>query len=118
MQVKERITRDALALGVQKPPFVSCRVTQVYDTGACVYFYFGIINRGLADPVATFEAIESGAREEVIAQGGSISHHHGVGKHRKKWLPETISDTGMHILKAVKTAVDPSNVFGAGNLLP
>eukprot|EP00947_MAST-08B_sp_MAST-8B-sp1_P002420 g2420.t1 len=94
------------------------RKHQVYDTGACVYFYFGIINRGLADPVATFEAIESGAREEVIAQGGSISHHHGVGKHRKKWLPETISDTGMHILKAVKTAVDPSNVFGAGNLLP
>ena len=35
-----------------------CRVTQVYDSGACVYFYFGFNYRGLADPLGVYEAIE------------------------------------------------------------
>jgi alkyldihydroxyacetonephosphate synthase len=46
-----------------------------------------------------------------------LSHHHGVGKIRKKWLRESIGDTGIMALKAVKDAWDPNNVMGCGNLL-
>jgi hypothetical protein len=44
---KERIITSAKSKGVKVKPFVSCRVTQTYDTGACIYFYFGIVWDGL-----------------------------------------------------------------------
>ena len=58
-------------------PFVSFRVTQVYDIGAAVYVYFGFLYRGLEDPVGAYSEIEDAARDEVMKNGGSISHHHG-----------------------------------------
>ena len=57
--------------------FLWYRVTQTYDAGACVYFYFGINYRGLPNPVQTYDEVEACAREEILANGGSISHHHG-----------------------------------------
>lgn len=61
-------------------PFVSCRVTQLYDAGACVYFYMGFIFKGLDDPVDIYSKVEAEARDEILACGGSLSHHHGVGE--------------------------------------
>ncbi|CAI5762215.1 alkyldihydroxyacetonephosphate synthase, peroxisomal [Podarcis lilfordi] len=115
--VKERIVREGKERGVQFPPFVSCRVTQTYDAGACVYFYLGFNYRGLSDPVHVYEEIEMSARDEILANGGSLSHHHGVGKLRKQWLKESISDVGYGMLKSVKQFVDPNNIFGNRNLL-
>lgn len=59
------------------------RVTQVYDTGAAVYIYFGFLYFGLKDPVQAYTDIENAARDEILKCGGCISHHHGVGKLRK-----------------------------------
>ena len=105
-------------LGVAHAPFVSCRVTQTYHSGACVYFYYGFVYEGLEDPLAAFHAVEIAARDEVIANGGSISHHHGVGKVRKRWLAQTVTDIGVDMIRAVKERVDPENVFGSNNILP
>lgn len=60
--------------------------------------------------------VESEARDEVIRCGGSISHHHGVGKLRKRWMKQTVSPTGMELLKGLKQTMDPKNVFGNQNL--
>lgn len=115
--VKDTIVRECRSHGVSLPPLASCRVTQSYDSGACVYFYFAFNYSGVADPVHTYEEIEAAAREEILACGGSISHHHGVGKIRKRWLERTISSTGMRMLRAVKDSVDPKNIFANGNLM-
>jgi alkyldihydroxyacetonephosphate synthase len=115
--VKDRIRRTAEKEGVQGTPFVSCRVTQTYDTGACVYFYFGFLWTGLKDPLHTFSVIEHEAREEILKLGGSLSHHHGVGKLRKAWMPRTVSDVGIHVLRGIKNTVDPRNVFASGNII-
>lgn len=40
-----------------------------------------------------------------------------VGKLRKKWLPQTVSDVGLTAMKAIKEELDPKNVFANGNLL-
>ncbi|XP_005300517.1 alkyldihydroxyacetonephosphate synthase, peroxisomal isoform X3 [Trachemys scripta elegans] len=92
-------------------------VTQTYDAGACVYFYFAFNYRGISDPIHVYEQIETAAREEILANGGSLSHHHGVGKLRKQWMKESISDVGLGMLKSVKEYVDPNNIFGNRNLL-
>ncbi|KAK7810527.1 hypothetical protein U0070_006914, partial [Myodes glareolus] len=53
------------------------RVTQTYDAGACIYFYFAFNYRGISDPLTVFEQTEAAARDEILANGGSLSHHHG-----------------------------------------
>lgn len=115
--VKETLVRKCAELGVKHPPLATCRVTQTYDAGACVYFYFGFVYYGLANPLETYDEVETAARDEVLANGGSLSHHHGVGKLRKKWLPQTVSNVGIEMLRSVKKAIDPQNIFGNGNLL-
>ncbi|XP_075685625.1 alkyldihydroxyacetonephosphate synthase, peroxisomal isoform X1 [Rhinoderma darwinii] len=115
--VKERIVQECKERGVQFPPLSTCRVTQTYDAGACVYFYFAFNYRGISDPVHVYEEIEFAAREEILANGGSLSHHHGVGKLRKQWLKDSISHVGIGMLQSVKNFVDPNNIFGNRNLL-
>ncbi|KAJ8012732.1 hypothetical protein DPEC_G00045940 [Dallia pectoralis] len=115
--VKERIVRECKERGVQFQPLTSCRVTQTYDAGACIYFYFAFNYRGLAEPVHTYEQVERAARDEILANGGSLSHHHGVGKLRKEWMKESVSNVGLGMLRSVKDYVDPDNIFGNRNLL-
>jgi len=52
-----------------------------------------------------------------MKHGGSISHHHGVGKLRKKFLVNSIGETGVAMLKGLKQTVDPQNIFATGNLV-
>ena len=115
---KDRIRRECKKLNTKFDPLVSCRVTQTYDAGACVYFYMAFSAQGIADPVQACDDVESAARDEVIASGGSLSHHHGVGKLRKRWVVETLSSPGVEMIKAVKQHIDPNNIFGCQNLIP
>lgn len=96
---------------------ISCRVTQTYDAGAAVYFYFGFNYAGIDDPVHAYEHIENCARDEILACGGSLSHHHGVGKLRSRWYSQSVGKVGVELYKAVKSDLDPKNIFAAGNLL-
>eukprot|EP01083_Nonionella_stella_P117036 348241_1 len=106
--VKEQIRKSCKEKGVRKDPFVSCRVTQTYDSGACVYFYFGFVYEGLDDPIGTYSAIEHEARECVLENHGSLSHHHGVGKLRKHWMAQAVSPIGLEMIKSVKKTLDPT----------
>lgn len=117
-KTKERIYRDHKALGFPGRPFVTCRVTQVYDTGACIYFYLGTSYKGVQNPTEVFKELENAARDEILRCGGSLSHHHGIGKLRQHFLPEIMSDTMLEWNRLVKEAVDPQNIFGIGNLYP
>lgn len=96
---------------------ISCRITQTYDSGCCVYFYlaFNWINQ--KDPVTTFEHLETLAREEILKSGGSVSHHHGVGKIRSKFYTSQVSNFGSNLYRVVKQYIDPQNTFGVGNIL-
>jgi alkyldihydroxyacetonephosphate synthase len=94
-------------------PFVSCRVTQIYETGCCIYFYMAFYAKGVADAVGSYHEIESVARKEVIAAGGSISHHHGVGKLRLPFVNDIMSPAMQAWREQMKFALDPQGVFAA-----
>jgi len=115
-KVKKKIKDCCLTLGVSAPPFVCCRITQLYDTGCAVYFYFAMNYKGLKDPVKAYLEIEEEARIEILRLGGSISHHHGIGKLRAQFLPQVITPAHAKVLKAVKNELDPRNVFAARNM--
>jgi alkyldihydroxyacetonephosphate synthase len=72
----------------ERSMWCSFRVTQLYETGAAVYIYFSINyeNMPLEQVSDVYEEIEARTRDEVFRQGGCISHHHGVGKLRKRFM--------------------------------
>lgn len=59
---------------------------------------------------------KSAARGEIIACGGSLSHHHGIGKIRKRWLPTTIGILGVSVMRSLRKELDPEHLFDSGNL--
>ena len=113
--VKRRLYEEYAARNLPGRPFVTCRVTQVYQTGVCVYFYFGFYHRGIAEPAQLYAELERCARDEILKSGGSLSHHHGVGKIRRSFLPRIMSEAALEWSQEVKRAIDPSNIFGIAN---
>ncbi|NXQ33005.1 ADAS protein, partial [Alaudala cheleensis] len=67
--VKERIVRECKEKGVQFAPLSTCRVTQTYDAGACVYFYFAFNYRGISDPIHVYEQIEVMYKGTIVRGG-------------------------------------------------
>jgi len=114
-RVRRRVEREHAARGLPGKVFFTGRITQVYPTGVAMYFYLGFYAKGVPDPVASYGALEHAAREEILAAGGSLSHHHGVGKIRQDFLGDIHSEAALALSRHVKAAIDPDNLFGAGN---
>ena len=113
--VKRRLTDEYKRRGLPGNAYVTARVTQTYRTGVCIYFYFGFYYKGIPNPHEVYLELENIARDEILKSGGSLSHHHGVGKLRRAFLPRIMSDTALEWKRELKKSLDPMNVFGAGN---
>lgn len=96
-------------------PFIGCRVTQLYHEGACVYFYFCMNFAGVQNASSVYSEIEHAARAAILTNGGSLSHHHGIGKLRSSFLPTIDSEPFRGVVHKLKHAIDPDNIFGARN---
>jgi alkyldihydroxyacetonephosphate synthase len=114
--VKQRLRDEHARRGLPGRAFVSCRITQLYATGVCIYFYFAFPHDGVEHPSAVYAELERAARDEVLRCGGSLSHHHGVGKLRRRFLSRIMSPPALVWTRSVKSALDPGNLFAAGNL--
>ncbi len=113
--VEQKAAELHKAYGLPGKPYVSPRITQLYHTGVCVYFTHGFSGKGVDNPDRIFSKIEHELRETILANGGSLSHHHGIGKLRKDFMPGTLSETSIELLREVKQAHDPQNIFGIRN---
>jgi alkyldihydroxyacetonephosphate synthase len=96
-------------------------VTQIYETGAAVYVYFGYNYAYGGIPkdkvVEMYEEIENECRDEVLKQGGSLSHHHGIGKIRKRFMKRIMPGTAIDFMQDVKKSLDPKNIFAINNTI-
>lgn len=113
--VKRVLREEYTKRGLPGKPFVTSRITQVYRTGVAIYFYFGFYHKGVENPSKVYLELENIARNEILRLGGSLSHHHGVGKIREAYLPIIMSETAIKWKSDIKHSLDPQNVFGAGN---
>jgi alkyldihydroxyacetonephosphate synthase len=116
--VERRLIQEYENRNLPGRPFVTARATQIYRTGVCIYFYFGFYYKGISNPHEIFLELEAAARDEILKSGGSLSHHHGVGKLRRAYLPRIMSETALEWKRQLKKSLDPTNVFGAGNQDP
>ena len=96
-------------------PFFTSRISKIYHTGVCMYNTIAMSFEGIENPEDVFTSIEHKMRENFIQNGGSISHHHGVGKLRKDFMQDTISESSIEMVRGIKQAQDPKNVFGVRN---
>jgi alkyldihydroxyacetonephosphate synthase len=102
-------------LGFPGRPFTTPRLTQMYHSGVCIYFTHGLYHRGIEGGDEKFAEMERNIRAAIMDAGGSISHHHGVGKLRKYFVDRVASPETVAAVKSLKQAVDPRNVFAVGN---
>lgn len=95
---------------------VMAHVSHSYPDGASLYFTF-VFPRQLDREVEQWQAIKRAASDTIEMNGGTISHHHGVGADHVPWLGEEKGEIGMSILKATKREMDPKGVMNPGKLL-
>lgn len=114
-RVKQVLTEEFKRRGLPGNPVIISRITQVYRTGVAIYFYFGFYYKGIPNPSEVYVELENIARAEILRLGGSLSHHHGIGKIRQEFLPEIMSETALKWKQEIKNSLDPNNIFGAGN---
>ena len=91
-------------------------MTHVYPDGPAPYFtVLAPARRG--DELAQWEAMKRAASDAIIAAGGTITHHHAVGRDHRDWYDEQRPDLFAAALRAAKSAVDPGGVLNPGVLV-
>lgn len=97
-------------------PRVSCRLTHVYPDGAAPYFTV-IAPAIRGGELEQWDEIKAAASEAIIANGGTITHHHAVGRDHRPWYDQQRPDLFAAALTAAKKEIDPDNILNPGVLL-
>ncbi len=95
---------------------VSCRFTHVYTDGPAPYFTFEGMGR-LGAELEMYAEIKQAASDAIMAAGGTITHHHAVGRLHRPWYDQQRPDLFAQALKAVKKSLDPNGVLNPGLLI-
>jgi alkyldihydroxyacetonephosphate synthase len=92
----------------------SCHLSHSYLDGACLYFTFAATPP--PDEVeATYVALWDAGQRAVLAAGGNLSHHHGIGLNRARFMAASMGSS-LAVLQAVKDALDPAGILNPGKL--
>lgn len=95
---------------------VTCRLTHVYSDGCAPYFtVLAPARRG--SEVAQWDEVKAAASDALAAAGGTITHHHAVGRDHRPWYDRQRPDPFAAALAGAKDAVDPRGVLNPGVLL-
>jgi alkyldihydroxyacetonephosphate synthase len=99
------------------PGLVFCHLSHAYADGASLYFTFISRARRGAE-VEQWREVKRAASEAIVATGGTITHHHAVGRDHVPYMKAEVGETGIDALRAVKERLDPSGIMNPGKLLP
>jgi len=113
---------DAIA-SVDGTLAVSAHCSHSYTDGACLYFTFAgrpadRDDAGRPTPKAKdryYRNVWDAGARAALASGGSLSHHHGVGLNRSRFMDEALG-AGMALLVAMKSSLDPNHILNPGKL--
>ncbi len=120
--------REALAgnaVDERADAIVMCHISHAYQDGASLYFTM-VFPQKLGDsPVSSaaaareqWLAVKRAATDAMVAGGGTVTHHHGVGTDHSPWLAQEKGPIGLSVLAAVKDDLDPNGAMNPGKLLP
>ncbi|MCL8206794.1 MAG: FAD-binding oxidoreductase [Actinomycetia bacterium] len=98
------------------PGWVACRFTHVYPDGPAPYFSFRALTRP-ADTLAAWEHIKTAVSEAIVRLGGTITHHHAVGRDHRRWYDQELPPLFRAALRAAKAELDPRGILNPGVLV-
>ncbi len=100
--------------GALGEPLIGTHLSHIYPTGASLYFT--VITPLAGDPVAQWRAAKMAATQALVDTDATITHHHSVGRDHAPWLPAEIGESGMDLLRAIKSHLDPDGLMNPGVL--
>jgi alkyldihydroxyacetonephosphate synthase len=109
-------TEVAIRDATGRPGLVTCRFTHVYPDGPAPYFSFHGLGRH-GHLIEQWQAIKRAASDALIEGGGTITHHHAVGRDHRPWYDKQRPPLFAAALKAAKGAVDPQGLLNPGVLI-
>ena len=112
--VGEAITQALSACGT--PGVAMCHVSHLYETGASLYFTF-LASRREQDEIGQWSAVKQAASRAIVEGGGTITHHHAVGRDHAPWMGQEIGTASLSALRAMKRELDPRGIMNPGKLL-
>jgi alkyldihydroxyacetonephosphate synthase len=95
--------------------FVGCHLSHAYTDGACLYFTMAAACDDDDSARARHAVWWTTGMEACLSAGGSISHHHGIGRLKAPWIRRQLGGW-WDVLRAVKSAVDPKGIMNPGVL--
>jgi len=117
MAAIEAAGRDALAAFGERTHCYT-HLSHVYPQGSSVYSTFVFrVGPDFDTSFARWQALKRAVSAAIVAQGGTISHQHGVGKDHAPWLAAEKGAAGLAALAAAQRHFDPQGVMAPGNLL-
>jgi alkyldihydroxyacetonephosphate synthase len=98
---------------------LSCRLTHVYPDGAAPYFTFATraADGSVASALACWRDIKQAANEAVVSLGGTITHHHAVGRDHRSGYERESDPLFRRMLAAAKQVADPKGILNPGVLI-
>jgi alkyldihydroxyacetonephosphate synthase len=118
MEMARRATAEVCGISADGPgsPRISCRLTHVYPDGAAPYFtVLAPAIRG--GEVEQWDEIKVAVSEALIAAGGTITHHHAVGRDHRPWYDRQRPAPFAAALRAAKAELDPAGMLNPGVLI-
>jgi alkyldihydroxyacetonephosphate synthase len=91
-------------------------VSHVYPSGGGLYLIFSVQNANDGAAAVVYQRLVDDLLVACHDTGGSISHHHGIGRGKAHLLPLELGESGTALLRAIKRAVDPDSILNPGVL--
>jgi len=112
--VTEAVTR---ALGeVCGNGWITCRFTHVYPDGPAPYF--SVLGPGRpGSELSQWDEVKAAASEAILSHGGTITHHHAVGRDHRPWYDRQRPELFAAALRAAKATLDPAGIMNPGVLI-
>ena len=85
--------------------WIMCHLSHSYHSGACLYFTFAFVFGD--DPLGEYDTVKRAIQQAFVDNGGTISHHHGVGNEHAPWIEQDISTQGVAVMSGLFAATDP-----------
>ncbi|UUT35690.1 FAD-binding oxidoreductase [Microbacterium elymi] len=96
-------------------PIVMCHISHVYPAGASLYFT--VVAALGPDPLGQWQRAKDAASRAIEDAGGTITHHHAVGRDHRPYLVDEIGPLGVDLLRAAKRTLDPHGIMNPGVLV-
>jgi alkyldihydroxyacetonephosphate synthase len=96
---------------------VSCRFAYVYPDGPAPYYSVFAPGRP-GQELEQWDEIKLAASEAILALGGTITHHHAVGRDHRRWYLREVPPLFTGALRGAKAELDPAGIMNPGVLMP